>query len=176
MGIRALHPLIARRPAVLAGTLLLSLVAGCSTAPVSPPEAPSAPLSVNRPDGEGYAGNGELLVRIALRQPDSMGWVGGLMGHHNGADRATIEIRYLGLDSLGRAVFERRDADALAAAPARTPGAAAVAGASAAADMHDGPNVRQITLDLRMARQLRVQGKIIEVIEAAPSGVVFRLY
>jgi len=176
MGMRSLHPFAAQRPACAACALLLSLAAGCSSAPVNPPETLSAPISVNRPDGEGYAGNGELLVRIGLRQGDSLGWIGSLAGHHNGAERATIEIRYLGLDSLGRAVFERRDADALAAAPARTPGAAALAGTSAPADSPDGPNVRQITLDLRMARQLRVQGKIIEVIEAAASGVVFRLY
>jgi len=38
------------------------------------------------------------------------------------------------------------------------------------------PNTREIALDLRFTRQLRVQGKIIEVIEATASGVVFHLY
>jgi len=30
--------------------------------------------------------------------------------------------------------------------------------------------------NLRLARQIRIQGKIVEVIEASASGVVFRLY
>jgi len=38
------------------------------------------------------------------------------------------------------------------------------------------PDTREILLDLRLAREIRVQGKIIEIVEASPSGVVFRLY
>lgn len=155
--------------ALSACALVAGLLAGCASAPTSAPEPAAPSISVNRPDGEGYAGTGELLVRIGL-QPQGTSLVGNLLPHRHGAERASIEIRYVGLDSLGRAVFERRDSDVLAesAPPARATATGALTS--------DPPNVRQIALDLRMARQLRVQGKIVEIIEAAPSGVVFRLY
>jgi hypothetical protein len=169
-------------------------LAGCA---VSPTEA-TAPLappagSANRPDGEGYAGVGELLVRIGVQQ-EGPSWTESLTAGltQRKRERAFVEIRYQGLDSLGRAVFERRDGDALAAAAPNTvlpttakgtvlaPTAAAVpADADPAAGVNAPPatpNTRDIALDLRLSRQLHIQGKIVEVVEATASGVVFRLY
>ncbi len=123
-----------------------------------------------RPDGEGYAGVGALVTRIAVAgQPAN--WKETLMLRpvH---ERAAVELRYLGMDEYGRALFERRDVDGIAGAgqaPVAAPGtdAAVVAG---------GADARQIALDLRLVRQVHVQGKIVEVLEATPSGVVFRIY
>jgi len=156
---------------------------------------PTAPGTANRPDGEGYAGVGELLVRIGV-QEGGPGWTDTLsdaVSVGRKRERAYVEIRYQGLDSLGRAVFERRDGDALAAAAPNTvlpttakgtvlaPPAPAAAGGEASSGNGTiappaAPNTRDIAMDLRLSRQLRIQGKIVEVIEATASGVVFRLY
>jgi hypothetical protein len=156
----------------------LAALAGCAGLGVPPPSA-----ATNRPDGEGYAGVGELLVRIGTQQ-DGSGLMDSLMPRKR--ERAVVEIRYQGLDGAGRAVFERHDADALSeSAPGSTlptsakgtilvPAAAAAEPGTLTPAMP--PNTRDIALDLRLGRQLRVQGKIIEVIEATASGVVFRLY
>lgn len=179
---------------VLAGLTVLVL-GGCAASPLAS-AAPAAPPAgtANRPDGEGYAGVGELLVRIGVPQ-GGPSWAAPLtenlpLGHR---ERAYVEIRYQGLDSLGRAVFERRDGDALAAAAPNTvlpvtargtvlaPAAPATPGGEAT--MGNGsiappvtPDTRDIAMDLRLTRQLHIQGKIIEVLEATASGVVFRLY
>jgi len=160
----------------------------------------SAPLpptagTANRPDGEGYAGVGELLVRIGVQEggPSWTETLGETVSPGRKHERAYVEIRYQGLDSLGRAVFERRDGDALAAAapntvlPTNAKGTVLVPSAppAAAGDANPGngaiaspatPNTRDIAMDLRLSRQLHIQGKIVEVIEATASGVVFRLY
>lgn len=120
--------------------------------------------SANRPDGEGYAGTGALVLRVAL--PGERAGLG-VNPFARAPERANTEVRYLGLDASGRAVFQRRDVDTVAG-----PGTAAPAAPDGAAE----PDTRQIVVDLRTSRQLRVQGKIIEVIEATASGVVFRIY
>ena len=185
--------------AVTALALLLALLltlAGCAASPTSSaaPLPPAAGIA-NRPDGEGYAGVGELLVRIGVQQ-GGPSWTETLtesMALNPKHERAYVEIRYQGLDSLGRAVFERRDGDALAAAapntvlPRTAKGTvlAPAAPVAAAADTGSGigtdnaataPNTRDIAMDLRLSRQLHIQGKIVEVVEATTSGVVFRLY
>jgi hypothetical protein len=165
--------------AALLAAATLAALAGCAGLGV--PAAPSA--ATNRPDGEGYAGVGELLVRIGTQQEGS-GLMESLVPRKR--ERAVVEIRYQGLDGAGRAVFERHDADALSeSAPGGTlptsakgtilvPAAAAPESGNPTPAM--APNTRDIAIDLRLGRQLRVQGKIIEVIEATASGVVFRLY
>jgi len=137
-----------------------SILAACSVLGGQPS------AHANRPDGEGYAGVGQRLVLIGV--PAGGGsWYKDFFGKQS--DRAAVEVRYKGLDSAGRAVFERRDVDALAGTPEAPQ--APVDGAAAA-----DPNTREIVLDMRLARQLHIQGKIIEVLEATSSGVVFRLY
>ena len=128
----------------------------------------------NRPDGEGYAGVGELIVRIRVMGQNT-GWFDRLMPPSKNA-RATVELRYLGINSAGRAVFERRDLDNLAGAPVvSTPAAGSgLEPGTTAAGLP--PDTRDILLDLRLARQIRIQGKIIEIVEASDTGVVFRLY
>ncbi|HYB52183.1 MAG TPA: hypothetical protein VED47_13840 [Burkholderiaceae bacterium] len=128
----------------------------------------------NRPDGEGYAGVGELLVQIRVME-ENKGFIESFKPRKN--QRATVEIRYRGIDEAGHVVFERHDADLLAGLPVPpAPGAEGSGGEAAYAASALPPNTRQIVLDLRLARQIRVQGKIIEIVEAGPSGVVFRLY
>ncbi len=122
----------------------------------------------NRPDGEGYAGVGQRLVRIGVPGGDGS-WYQNLAGKKS--ERAAVELWYKGLDSGGRALFERRDVDALAGT-SDAPKAPAQTDAAAPTD----PNTREIVLDMRLARQLHIQGKIIEILEATSSGVVFRLY
>ena len=169
----------ARAAAWLAAGALLLGAGACSSLGGSTGTSAAA----NRPEGEGYAGVGELLVRIGVH-PEASGLVDSFSPRK--PERGFVEIRYQGLDSLGRAVFERHDADAFAeGAPAASlptsargtalvpaPAAPEAGGNSAPA----APNTREIALDLRFTRQLRVQGKIIEVIEATASGVVFHLY
>ncbi|SPE22980.1 exported hypothetical protein [Burkholderiales bacterium] len=149
-------------------TLVLLALGACA--------GPQQSAVTNRPDGEGYAGVDELLVTIRVLA-DGTNWFDAVVPHKH--ERAWVEIRYLGLNSAGRAVFARHDVDALAGAPVppRAEPAAVVldtdAGASAAAMPAD---TREIVVDLRVARQIRIQGKIIEILEASASGVVFRLY
>ena len=128
----------------------------------------------NRPDGEGYAGVGELMVRIRVMENNSGGWLDGLAPRRN--TRATVELRYLGINSAGRAVFERRDVDKLAGAPVASSPGTGPEQPSGSAGIAMPPDTRDILLDLRLARQIRIQGKIIEIVEASDSGVVFRLY
>ncbi len=128
----------------------------------------------NRPDGEGYAGVGELIVRIRVTEENTGGWFDALTPRKG--TRATVELRYLGINSAGRAVFERRDVDKLAGAPAVPPSAVVADQQSGSAASGMPPDSRDILLDLRLARQIRIQGKIIEIVEASDSGVVFRLY
>ncbi len=121
-------------------------------------------VSTNRPAGEGYAGVGELVLRLSV--PGSEHWYDSLIP---GERRASVEIRYLGIDDAGRAVFERHDVDVLAGGP--------VGADTGAGVPPSGPiDTRRIAIDLRTTREIRVQGKIIDVLEASPSGVVFRLY
>jgi hypothetical protein len=183
-------------PAAMAALLVAALLGmgGCASSPMaSAAPVPPAAATANRPDGEGYAGVGELLVRIGVQQ-EGPNWAESLTAGltDRKRERAYVEIRYQGLDSLGRAVFERRDGDALAAAapntvlPTTAKGAVLAPVATVApADASGGysaiaapvtPNTRDIALDLRLSRQLHIQGKIVEVLEATASGVVFRLY
>ena len=127
----------------------------------------------NRPDGEGYAGVGELIVRIRVMGQNT-GWFEGFIPSKNA--RATVELRYLGINSAGRAVFERRDLDNLAGAPVVSTPAAGSGLEAGTAPAGLPPDTRDISLDLRLARQIRIQGKIIEIVEASDTGVVFRLY
>jgi hypothetical protein len=177
--------------ALLLATLLC--LEGCASSPTAA-VAPGAPAAgtANRPDGEGYAGVGELLVRIGVQQ-EAAGWTETLTSTlaPKKHERAYVEIRYQGLDNLGRAVFERRDGDALAAAapntvlPTNAKGTVLAPTAAPASGVDGGPggasaplapNTRDIALDLRLTREIHIQGKIIEVVEATASGVVFRLY
>jgi hypothetical protein len=152
-----------------AAVLLLLGASGCALPPASN-------IAVNRPNGEGYAGRGELVLRVGLQQPEGGGnLLSGWAGHPTG--RGSVEIRYLGLDPSGRAIFQRHDIDDLAGAPARVLPQEAMGDASAGQGAPAQPlNTREIVLDLRLTRQIHVQGKIIEVLEATASGVVFRLY
>jgi hypothetical protein len=157
--------------------LLLALLVGAATQLAGCNNAPLAKPRSNRPDGEGYAGRGELVLRIGM--PDGPGAllpipVPGIDAKKT--ERAYVELRYLGLDALGHAVFLRHDADALAGVPARLAGPAPAPDADAEGAPADPPDTRRIALDLRRTRQIAIQGKVIEVIEATPSGVVFRLY
>jgi hypothetical protein len=185
-----------RLPAAMAALLVAAFLGmgGCASSPMaSAAPVPPAAATANRPDGEGYAGVGELLVRIGVQQ-EGPNWVESLAVGltDRKRERAYVEIRYQGLDSLGRAVFERRDGDALAAAAPNTVLPTSAKGAVLApvptvvpADASAGhsaiaapvtPNMRDIALDLRLSRQLHIQGKIVEVLEATASGVIFRLY
>ena len=138
----------------LAALMLAAALGACATGGVS----------TNRPTGEGYAGVGELVLRLSV--PGSEHWYDSLIP---GERRASVEIRYLGIDDAGRAVFERHDVDVLAGRPVRADAGAGVA--------RSGPiDTRRIAIDLRTTREIHVQGKIIDVLEASPSGVVFRLY
>jgi hypothetical protein len=131
--------------------------------------------TINRPDGEGFAGRGELVVRVSMPGATSGVTIPGLTDSR--PERASIELRYLGIDSTGRAVFERHDVDKLAGAAAPVPAVGTEAESGAApADQGLAPDTRLIALDLRLTRQIHMQGKIIEVVEATPSGVVFRIY
>ncbi len=137
----------------LAAVMLVAALGACATGNVA----------TNRPAGEGYAGVGELVLQISV--PGGH-WYDGLIP---GEKRASVEIRYLGIDDAGRAVFERHDVDVLAGRP--------VAADTGAGIARSGPiDTRRIAIDLRTTREIHVQGKIIDVLEASPSGVVFRLY
>ncbi len=154
-----------RWPGLLRLALLALVLGGCAS--------PSGPaVNANRPDGEGYAGTGELLLRVGMPQA-SLGWLGSLSPQRT--ERASVEVRYLGLDGAGRALFERSDHDALASAAADA-GHRPAAGPDAGIAPDGPPNVQLIAVDLRLGRQIRVQGKIIEILQASASGVVFRLY
>jgi hypothetical protein len=194
-----LSPALLPRLAAVRGALLAAaalVLCGCAASPMSA-SAPLPPAAgtANRPDGEGYAGVGELLVRIGVQQggPSWAQTITDTVSFNQKRERAYVEIRYQGLDNLGRAVFERRDGDALAAAAPNTvlpttargtvlaPAAPAAPGgddnlASGAIAPPATPNTRDIAMDLRLSRQLHIQGKIVEVVEATASGVVFRLY
>ena len=134
--------------------------------------------SSNRPDGEGYAGSGELVLRIGLDANEDLPFSMLGLGKSQ-AKRASVELRYLGLDAFGRAVFERHDVDALAGDPQfprSLPTLADAGGQSGTAVEPQLPDTRQIVLDLRRTRQIHIQGKTIEIVDASPSGVVFHLY
>jgi len=143
----------------LCASLALGVVA-CAN--LQPPAA-----KANRGEGEGYAGVGGLVIRIAVLQ-DQGNTFYNLVRER--PERGAIELRYAGLDTTGRAVFERHDADALAGT------GAAVAPGAAKTAAETRSDTRQIILDLRLARQVRIQGKVIEVLEASSSGVVFHIY
>lgn len=149
-------------------------------------------VSTNRAVGEGYAGVGELVLRVAVSGSEH--WYDHLLP---GGKLASVEIRYLGIDDMGRAVFERHDTDALAGRPTGSgvvsPVSVSAAPPAAPPDLRRGSgrgqkcgpslgsncaalDTRRIAIDLRTTREIRVQGKIIDVLEASPSGVVFRLY
>jgi hypothetical protein len=130
----------------------------------------------DRPDGEGYAGTGELVVRIGVPK-QSFNPADQFTTHP--AERARVEIRYMGLDGQGRAVFQRYDADSAAGSP-QAPAIPVSSGAEGAERVQSPdtlpPHTMPIVLDLRLTRQIHVQGKIIEVVQATATGVVFRLY
>jgi hypothetical protein len=130
----------------------LFLLASCASSATSTPN-----IVASRADGEGHAGRGELVLRLRVYAQDASGVLQWLAGRR---EQATVEILYRGLDESGRALFERRDLDRAAAQPGTTA----------------AQSTREIALDLRVSRLLRVQEKVLEVREADPSGVDFRLY
>lgn len=135
----------------------------------------------NRPDGEGYAGRGELVLRIgAAPAGGSFFSLATLTGASaQSSEHSAVELRYAGIDSLGRAVFQRRDNDAYAGPPepAKIPAGGADLSAKAAVPADaEAPDTRKIVLDMRLTRQIHIQGKTIEILEATPSGVIFRVY
>ena len=149
--------------------LLLGLAlaaGGCSLA-----ERPGP--SISRPEGEGFAGRGELVLRIGMPAGGGIS-IPGVSSQK--PERASVELRYLGLDATGRAMFERHDIDTLAGAPVPPSTESGAGEANAQTAGPTAPDTRQIVLDLRLTRQIRIQGKIIEILEATPSGVVFRIY
>ena len=160
-------PLMRRLLAAVAAAVLCA----CTVAPLMP--------ATSRPD-EAYAGTGQRLARIAVSQGNAV--LDALLMKASAG--GYVDIRYLGLDSLGRAVFERRDSPpagarlqprdpdpAATAADSATPGAMAPP-AAVPSDTH----VNLIALDLRLNRQLHIQGRTIEVLDATASGLVYRLY
>lgn len=150
--------------------LAVLLLAGCGS--IAQPSIVS-----NRPNGEGYAGAGELVVRIGqMRQEGFGGLFAG--GDTRRRERAYVELRYVGLDAYGRAVFRRHDVDSIAGKPdpqALEPAPTPAEGAQAEAPTLP-PDTRDIVIDLRRARQIHIQGKVVEILEATSSGVVFNLY
>jgi hypothetical protein len=168
MGIRDRHDRLRR--ARLLAALAAALLAACTS---MVPYGGSGLVS-NRPDGEGYAGAGELVLRLGP-PPEKAGWFGALGPHAR--DASSVELRYIGLDANGRAVFRRHDVDAIAGAPLPS-GAAATDPADTLGGRPPAlpPDTRDIVIDMRLARQIRLQGKIVEIVEATRSGVVFRLY
>lgn len=168
------------RPPILKVLLLASglFLGACALMPGAAP----TDVGVNRPDGEGYAGRGELVLRIGVsaNSANPVAMVQNIGGSKS--NQAVVELRYEGLDFLGRAVFERHDSDSLAG-PALPPRTLALAAARSGEAMDapdsaafEAPDTRLVVLDLRQVRQIHIQGKIVEVLEATPSGVVFRLY
>lgn len=155
----------------IASLLLAAALTAAACSTFTPPAT-----SDSRPDGEGYAGRGELVLRIGLTATGgSPVYVQGISEKR--PERGQVELRYLGLDSTGRAVFQRRDADALGgtAIAVKDPSEPVEPELKYTPDS-DTPNTRQIVLDLRLTRQIHIQGKTVEVVEASPSGLVFRLY
>ena len=166
------HP--ARAAVCAIGSACLLVLAGCTT-PLLERDPASSRVSANRPDGEAYAGKGEIVLRLSMSAGDAnllqqvhtdLGKVKPEMAH--------TELRYEGLDSSGNAVFSRRDVDLLAKAAA--PSSDAKARGEVHENIEDSRNVEEIVVNLRVKRQIHIQGRTIEILDAHPEGVVFRLY
>jgi hypothetical protein len=169
---RVPRPVDRRRLPALRTRMLVALAAGLLSACASIASLTATGPVSNRPDGEGYAGAGELVLRLGPPAEKKSGWFTNLASQHK--ETATVELRYVGLDANGRAVFRRHDVDAIAGPPVPMnppPGDPAAPRAAALP-----PDTRDIVVDMRLARQIRIQGKIIEIVEASRSGVVFNLY
>jgi hypothetical protein len=164
-----MHTLMRLPALVLSALLLCALVLGACAS--SPPQVVS-----NRADGEAYAGTGTTMLRLGLMQNRSNPLVDLIRGRE---ERGYIELRYAGLDAAGRAVFVRHDVD-----PVADPRKAPPRPATGPTGPDEGPtavpaapaDTREIVLDLRLSRQIRIQGRTIEILEATAAGVVFHLY
>jgi len=171
----------ATRPGPTRPGRIARLIGGCALLAACSVVAPPG-VSSNRPDGEGYAGRGELVLRLAATDHGGglLPWPPTLPGlSAPKVERATVELRYLGLDDQGRAEFQRHDVDTLAGPPVLPPAESPEMALGRAAAAHHPPaalDTRRIVVDLRLARQIQIQGKIIEIVEATATGVVFRIY
>jgi hypothetical protein len=159
--------------ALVAVALPLGLT-GCAGSAIERDSSVSK-VNANRPDGEAYAGKGEVVLRLSMSGPDAnvVQQLRSTLGKVR-PETARMELRYEGLDSSGHALFSRKDVDVLAD-PHAEHREAEVHGEGRPSD-GPGKNTQELVVNLRVQRQIHIQGRTIEILDAHPEGVVFRVY
>jgi hypothetical protein len=81
-------------------------------------------------------------------------------------DRGFAELRYMGTNSAGQAVFRRTDVDIGASAPPATVGALPP----------DAVQFVQFALDPTLGRTITIQDHGVEILQFNPAGVQYRVW
>ncbi len=157
------------------------------------PEGASAKqsTSISQPENkETYVSIGDVLVKVALREslPNAFGGAD-IFGRKR--DRGYVEIRYMGLDGDGRAVFRRRTVDIYSNETTMSRsgmrfGSATVTpngnganitgfstGPAQATVAALPPDTIEFALDLAKNKILTVEDRQIEILEADSGGVKY---
>ena len=104
----------------------------------------------DRATGQAFASRGDVMLRVDKRDdpPDGRGFA---------------ELRYMGTNSVGQAVFRRTDVDIGASAPPATVGALP-------------PDAVQFALDPTLGRTITIQDHGVEILQFNPAGVQYRVW
>jgi hypothetical protein len=149
--------------------------------------------AVSRPAGvESFASIGDVMVRIDASEslPNAFGKAD-IFGRTR--DRGFSELRFMGLAPNGVAVFRRRDVDIMTneTTMSRTGFGSSVATAQATGQgvivsgvttQAPAPNVAvlppdttEFALDLRQGHIITIRDRVIEILDANPSGIRFTI-
>jgi hypothetical protein len=102
----------------------------------------------DRATGQAFASRGDVMLRVDKR------------------DEGFAELRYMGTNSAGQAVFRRTDVDIGASAPPATVGALPP----------DAVQFVQFALDPTLGRTITLQDHGVEILQFNPAGVQYRVW
>lgn len=140
-----------------------------------------------------YTSVGDVLVKVTLKEglPNALGG-SDIFGRKR--ERGFVEIRFMGMAPDGRAVFRRKSVDIVSNETTLSPSQSLMGGQPTVVQRGSGTNIAiigsqggdatvetlpadtiEFALDLTKHRLITVEDRVIEIVQADPGGVSFRL-
>lgn len=140
-----------------------------------------------------YTSVGDLLVKVTLKEglPNALGG-SDIFGRKR--ERGFVELRFMGMAPDGRAIFRRKSVDIVSNETTLSPSQSLSGGQATVVQRGSGTNVAIIgrrggdatvetlpadtidfALDLSKHRIITIEDRIIEIVQADPGGVSFKL-
>jgi hypothetical protein len=140
-----------------------------------------------------YTSVGDLLVKVTLKEglPNALGG-SDIFGRKR--ERGFVELRFMGMAPDGRAVFRRKSVDIVSNETTLSPSQSLSGGQASVVQRGSGTNIAiigsrggdatvetlpadtiEFALDLSKHRIITIEDRVIELIQADPGGVSFKL-